>query len=82
MAEQVTTNATDLDLATVFGMGFAPFHGGLLHYADSLGVKEVVRRLEAIAAAPDIIARPGGASKFTPAPWLKDLADRGERIFD
>ena len=81
MEEQVTANASDLDLATVFGMGFAPFHGGLLHYADALGVKEVVRRLESIAAAPDIVARPGGASKFTPAQWLKDLADRDERIF-
>jgi len=82
MEEGVTATASDLDLATVFGMGFAPFHGGLLHYADSLGAAEVVRRLEAIAAAPDIAARPGGATKFTPARWLRDLAERGERIFE
>jgi 3-hydroxyacyl-CoA dehydrogenase/enoyl-CoA hydratase/3-hydroxybutyryl-CoA epimerase len=82
MEERVTATAGELDLATVFGMGFAPFHGGLLHYADSLGVKEVVRRLEAIAASPDIVARPGGVAKFTPAAYLLDLAERDVKIFD
>lgn len=82
MEEQVTATAAELDLATVFGMGFAPFHGGLLHYADSLGIKEVVRRLEAIAAASDIVARPGGVAKFTPAAYLLELADRDAKIFD
>lgn len=81
MEEQVTATAGELDLATVFGMGFAPFHGGLLHYADSLGIKEVVRRLEAIAASPDIVARPGGVAKFTPAAYLVDLAERDAKIF-
>ena len=82
MEEKVTGTAGELDLATVFGMGFAPFHGGLLHYADSLGIKEVVRRLEAIAASADIAARPGGVAKFTPADYLVDLAERDAKIFD
>ena len=72
MEEEVTASATDLDLATVFGMGFAPFRGGLLHYAEAEGFAEVVARLEAIAASPDIGARPGGSAKFTPAAWLSD----------
>ena len=58
-----------------------PFRGGLVRYADSLGVAEVVRRLETIAAAPDVVARAGGAEKFTPAPWLKERAARGGSLF-
>lgn len=81
MEEQVTATPEELDLATVFGMGFAPFRGGVLHYADSLGAKEVVRRLESIAAAPDISGRPGGSAKFEPAAWLRELAERDGRIF-
>ncbi len=34
-----------LDVAMIMGAGFPPFHGGLLRYADSLGLVNVVERL-------------------------------------
>jgi len=34
-----------LDAALLFGIGFPPFRGGLLRYADSLGAKRVVEKL-------------------------------------
>jgi 3-hydroxyacyl-CoA dehydrogenase/enoyl-CoA hydratase/3-hydroxybutyryl-CoA epimerase len=34
-----------LDVAMIMGTGFPPFHGGLLRYADSLGLANVVERL-------------------------------------
>ncbi len=39
-----------LDAALVFGIGFPPFRGGLLRYAESLGAKYIVERLDAYAA--------------------------------
>ncbi len=39
-----------LDAALIFGIGFPPFRGGLLRYADSLGPKAIVEKLEAYAA--------------------------------
>jgi 3-hydroxyacyl-CoA dehydrogenase/enoyl-CoA hydratase/3-hydroxybutyryl-CoA epimerase len=39
-----------LDAALIFGIGFPPFRGGLLRYADTLGAKHVVEKLEAYAA--------------------------------
>ena len=39
-----------LDAALVFGIGFPPFRGGLLRYAESLGAKYIVERLNAYAA--------------------------------
>lgn len=77
LEEEVVADAQMLDLATVFGAGFAPFRGGVLRYADSLGAGEVTQRLEALAAAPGIADRPGGSAKFTPAQLLQDLAGKG-----
>jgi len=35
-----------LDAALVFGIGFPPFRGGLLRYAENLGAKYIVERLD------------------------------------
>ncbi|MED5329661.1 MAG: hypothetical protein VX916_00005, partial [Planctomycetota bacterium] len=59
----------------VFGTGFAPFRGGLLRYADSVGSNEIVRKLEEICQQPDVVAREGGVAKFTPSPFLRELAE-------
>ncbi|MEX0704665.1 MAG: 3-hydroxyacyl-CoA dehydrogenase NAD-binding domain-containing protein [Planctomycetales bacterium] len=38
-----------IDLAMVFGTGFAPFRGGPMRYADAVGLKNVVADLERFA---------------------------------
>jgi 3-hydroxyacyl-CoA dehydrogenase len=75
LEEDVVSGPRELDLATVFGMGFPPFRGGLLRYADTLGAGEVVARLNRIASAPDVLRRPGGAARFAPARSLVELAE-------
>lgn len=56
LEEDVVESRDALDLATVFGMGFPPFRGGLLRWAATLGPDELVRRMNhcasAIATAP------------------------------
>jgi 3-hydroxyacyl-CoA dehydrogenase/enoyl-CoA hydratase/3-hydroxybutyryl-CoA epimerase len=42
-------DADTIDLAMVFGTGWAPHRGGPLRYADDRGVADVVRALEALA---------------------------------
>ncbi len=42
-------SAGQIDLATVMGMGFAPFRGGVLRYAESKGATWLVERLDAFA---------------------------------
>jgi 3-hydroxyacyl-CoA dehydrogenase / enoyl-CoA hydratase / 3-hydroxybutyryl-CoA epimerase len=39
-----------LDAALIFGIGFPPFRGGLLRYAESLGAKYIVERLDVYTA--------------------------------
>ncbi len=50
LEEKVVRRAREIDLATILGIGFPPFRGGLLKYADSLGSNTVVAELEHIYA--------------------------------
>lgn len=72
--ERVVATAAELDLATVFGTGFAPFRGGLLRHCDARGAREVVGVLEALHGEPDVHERGAGAARFAPAQVLRDLA--------
>jgi 3-hydroxyacyl-CoA dehydrogenase/enoyl-CoA hydratase/3-hydroxybutyryl-CoA epimerase len=76
--EEVVASAADLDLAVVFGTGFAPFRGGVLRYVDERGLAGVVERLRLIRASSDL----GGErlGRYEPAPLLVRLAESGRRF--
>jgi 3-hydroxyacyl-CoA dehydrogenase/enoyl-CoA hydratase/3-hydroxybutyryl-CoA epimerase len=80
LGEGVASGAAELDLALVFGTGFAPFRGGPLRHADALGAGVVVDRLRRMHDAPDVASRGEGAARFAPAPLLLDLAAAGGRF--
>ncbi|KAK7821703.1 glyoxysomal fatty acid beta-oxidation multifunctional protein mfp-a [Quercus suber] len=46
LAEGIAVKAADLDIAAVYGMGFPPYRGGIMFWADSLGSKYIYSRLE------------------------------------
>jgi 3-hydroxyacyl-CoA dehydrogenase len=66
LAEGTTDSADDIDLATVLGLGLAPFRGGLGKFADDVGLAEVERRLD------ELTIRHG--PRFAPAELLRRLA--------
>jgi 3-hydroxyacyl-CoA dehydrogenase/enoyl-CoA hydratase/3-hydroxybutyryl-CoA epimerase len=66
LAEGITDSADDIDLATVMGLGFAPFRGGLAKFADDTRMPEVVRRLD------ELMANHG--PRFAPAPMLRQMS--------
>jgi len=82
LEEVVIAGPRELDLATVFGMGFPPFRGGLLRWADQLGTREVLARLQKISSAADIQTRGPTAARFTPAPLIRKLAEQNARFHD
>jgi 3-hydroxyacyl-CoA dehydrogenase/enoyl-CoA hydratase/3-hydroxybutyryl-CoA epimerase len=47
--EKIIEKPDHIDLAMVFGTGFAPFRGGPLRYADSVGVNKIVDTLDELA---------------------------------
>lgn len=44
--DDLTLARKQIDLGTVMGIGFPPFRGGIMHYADSVGVKFIEDRLK------------------------------------
>jgi 3-hydroxyacyl-CoA dehydrogenase/enoyl-CoA hydratase/3-hydroxybutyryl-CoA epimerase len=64
LAEGVVAGPRELDLASVFGTGFAPFRGGLWRYVETRGRDAVRARLAELARHPDVAARPGGPERF------------------
>ena len=51
LREGVVDSADTIDLATILGAGVAPFRGGLMHFADTVGIPDVVRRLDELEVA-------------------------------
>ncbi|MDA1160527.1 MAG: 3-hydroxyacyl-CoA dehydrogenase NAD-binding domain-containing protein, partial [Planctomycetota bacterium] len=68
LAEGVARRPEDIDLAMVFGTGFAPFRGGPLRYAQSIGIQKVVDGLEELAKTH---------SHLAPSEALVECARRG-----
>lgn len=48
LEEGVVKNARYLDMAMIMGTGFPAFRGGVLRYADSVGIDKVVEKLNAL----------------------------------
>jgi 3-hydroxyacyl-CoA dehydrogenase/enoyl-CoA hydratase/3-hydroxybutyryl-CoA epimerase len=67
LEDGVVPGAGKLDLAMIMGTGFPPFRGGLLKWADSLGLPRVRSLLE------ELTERFG--SRFEPASSIRRLAD-------
>lgn len=65
--------AMQIDLASVFGFGFAPFRGGLIQYAESMGAEQLEAQLEAL--------EPFG-ERFTPAPGIVERARSGKSFYE
>jgi 3-hydroxyacyl-CoA dehydrogenase/enoyl-CoA hydratase/3-hydroxybutyryl-CoA epimerase len=74
LEEQVAADAADVDFVMIKGMGFAPFRGGLLRAADSLGIKRLVKAMERLAANGDTV--------FAPCELLRQLAAKGKQFYE
>ena len=68
-ADALVSSPAKLDLAMIFGTGFPPFRGGLLRYADSLGLVRVLSTLD------DLASRLG--TRFQPAQLIREMAKDG-----
>ena len=65
MAEGIVRRESDLDAATVLGMGFPDFRGGVLRYARDVGPGKVLSDLERLAAEC--------GERYSPCAFLREI---------
>jgi 3-hydroxyacyl-CoA dehydrogenase/enoyl-CoA hydratase/3-hydroxybutyryl-CoA epimerase len=74
LEERVVDTADRVDLAMIMGTGFPPFRGGLLRWADTVGLNRIV---DGLAGFEDSLG-----TRFAAAPLLKGLAERDGTFTD
>ncbi len=67
--QEGVASANDIDLAMVAGIGYPKDKEGPLHFADRLGIDQVLRELEDFAHTLGL--------RFWPAPMLRRMVDAG-----
>ena len=74
LKDNIVASAPELDLAMIMGTGFPPFRGGLMRYADKLGLPYVAARLDELQSSV--------GPRFTPSDLIRDLAARGSSFYE
>ena len=70
--EGIAARASDIDVVYVDGYGFPRHRGGPMFYADTIGLRQVVRSMRRFAAEP------GADPSLQPSPFLLRLAEEGK----
>ena len=73
LEENIVDNARYLDMAMVMGTGFPAFRGGLLRYAESEGLENIVARLRALEEQY--------GERFTPTGLLVEMAEKAQSFY-
>ena len=74
LEEGVLRSVADANIGSIFGWGFAPFHGGALQFINAMGAAAFVERSRELAAAH--------GSRFEPAAVVVQQAQSGGRFTD
>jgi|AGTN01.1.fsa_nt_gi 3-hydroxyacyl-CoA dehydrogenase len=72
MQEGVIDDASQLDLAMIFGTGFPPFVGGPLRYMDSMGTALAYQKLAYLSKV--------AGDNYKPCDLLKEKGTKGEKF--
>ena len=73
LEERIVDDPRDVDLAMVMGTGFAPFRGGPLRYADSIGIAKVTENLERLTRLKE--------RQFTPCDLLIEMTRQQRKFY-
>jgi 3-hydroxyacyl-CoA dehydrogenase/enoyl-CoA hydratase/3-hydroxybutyryl-CoA epimerase len=73
LQEGIASAPDQVDLAMIFGTGFPPFRGGLLRYADSVGLTNIVSELEKLSQKH--------GPRFKPSEALKSFANGSGKFY-
>jgi 3-hydroxyacyl-CoA dehydrogenase len=71
LEEGIALRASDIDVVYLTGFGFPVWRGGPMFYADTVGLPQVLQRIEEFQAEH-------GSELWTAAPLLRRLAESGK----
>lgn len=72
LSEGIVRDPGDVDMGLLLGIGFPPFHGGILRWADSLGLAKVLEKLKKYERL---------GPRFQPAEQMRKLAAEGKGFY-
>lgn len=73
LEEKIVERPGSIDAATLFGMGFPKFRGGLLRHADSIGIAKIMGRLWYFSEMV--------GERYAAAPLLQQISESGKEIY-
>ena len=73
MQEGICDRPQDMDLAMIYGTGFPPYRGGILRYADTWGLSNVLEKLVELEARYGI--------HFKPAALIREMVEKGRTFY-
>ncbi|MEM6413224.1 MAG: 3-hydroxyacyl-CoA dehydrogenase NAD-binding domain-containing protein [Pseudomonadota bacterium] len=73
MEEGVVTAADDADVGSLLGWGFPPFHGGVISYAETIGLSKFLAECEELAEK--------FGKRFDPPQLLRDMVASSESFY-
>lgn len=75
LQDGIVQTAGDVDLGLIFGIGFPPFRGGLLRYADSEGLDKIHNALKNFAESVN-------KDRYTPNSYLSELVETKTTFYE
>ena len=73
LEDRIVRDVRDVDLGLIFGLGFPPFKGGLLHWADTLGAANIVELLKPLASLGE---------RTKPTRLLQSMAAENQKFYE
>jgi 3-hydroxyacyl-CoA dehydrogenase/enoyl-CoA hydratase/3-hydroxybutyryl-CoA epimerase/3-hydroxyacyl-CoA dehydrogenase/enoyl-CoA hydratase/3-hydroxybutyryl-CoA epimerase/enoyl-CoA isomerase len=72
LEEGIVREPADVDMGLILGIGFPPFRGGILRWADQVGPSEILKRLDAYRSL---------GNRFEPTASLQKLSAAGQTFY-
>jgi 3-hydroxyacyl-CoA dehydrogenase/enoyl-CoA hydratase/carnithine racemase len=72
LEDQIVRDPRDIDLGLIFGLGFPPFRGGLMFWADTLGAAKILEMLKPFESLGE---------RMQPTPLLREMAASGQKFY-
>ncbi len=70
--EKIVASPAEADMALIYGIGFPPFRGGILHYMDRIGLSQFCKMAEKYEQLGPL---------YHPTEQMKSMAESGAKFF-